>query len=154
VTPPRKKLSIRRSGTKRTHAATHVFSETIPSQIDMVEPVIGRALKMIAEQGCVDGQSTAAELALREALANAILHGNKAEPKKRVQLDCYHEPDGALLFVVQDEGQGFDPEVVRDPTRPENLFRTRGRGIYLIKHFMDEVEFRHGGREVRMRKKK
>lgn len=120
----------------------------------MVEPVVSRAMMVMAEHGCVDGQSAAAELALREALANAILHGNKAQPRKRVQLDCYHESDGSLLLVVQDEGQGFDPATVGDPTRPENLFRTVGRGIYLIKHFMDEVEYHKGGRELRMRKKK
>jgi serine/threonine-protein kinase RsbW len=120
----------------------------------MLEPVVSRAMKVITEHGCVDGNSAAAELALREALANAILHGNKAEPKMRVQLDCYHERDGSLLFVVQDEGQGFDPDAVRDPTRSENLFRPCGRGIYLIKHFMDEVEYHKGGRELRMRKKK
>lgn len=120
----------------------------------MVEPVVSRAMKWMTEHGCVDGNSAAAELALREALANAILHGNKAEPKKRVQLDCFHESDGSLLLVVQDEGQGFDPNVVRDPTRAENLLRPSGRGIYLIKRFMDEVEYHNGGRELRMRKKK
>jgi len=131
-----------------------VFSEAIPSQIEMLEPVVHRAMQVMAEHGCVDGQCAAAELSLREALANAILHGNKAQPRKRVQLDCFHERDGSLLVVVQDEGQGFDPDAVRDPTRPENLFRTVGRGIHLIKHFMDEVEYRNGGRELRMRKKK
>jgi serine/threonine-protein kinase RsbW len=131
-----------------------VFSEAIPSQIEMVEPMVSRALQVMAKHGCVDGQSAAAELALREALANAILHGNKAQPRKRVQLDCYHESDGTLLLVVQDEGHGFDPAAVRDPTRPENLFRTAGRGIYMIKYFMDEVEYRNRGRELRMRKKK
>ncbi|MCL5288990.1 MAG: ATP-binding protein [Acidobacteria bacterium] len=131
-----------------------MFSEAIPSQIEVVEQVIGRALRVMGEQGCVDGQAAAAELALREALANAILHGNKAEPKKRVQLDCYQENDGCLLLVVQDEGQGFDPAVVRDPTRPENIFLPAGRGIYIIRHFMDDVEYRKGGRELRMRKKK
>ena len=120
----------------------------------MVEPVVSRALQVMSKHGCVDGQSAAAELSLREALANAILHGNKSEPRKRVQLDCYQESDGTLLLVVQDEGHGFDPSAVRDPTRPENLRRTAGRGIYLIKHFMDEVEYRNRGRELRMRKKK
>ena len=154
MTIPRKRPTSPRSGPGKKGAATRVFSEAISSQIEMVEPVVSRALQVMAEQGCVDGESAAVELALREALANAILHGNKAEPKKRVQLDCYHESDGSLLLVVQDEGQGFDPAAVRDPTRPENLYRTVGRGIYLIKHFMDEVEYRNGGRELRMRKKK
>ena len=120
----------------------------------MLEPLVSRAMRVMIEHGCVDGQSESAELALREALANAILHGNKAQPKKRVQLDCFQEHDGSLLVVVQDEGPGFDPGAVRDPTRPENILRPGGRGIYLIRRFMDDVEYHNGGRELRMRKKK
>ena len=135
-------------------AAKRVFSETIPSQIEMLEPVVSRTMKVLSKHDCLNGHASAAELALREALANAIIHGNKAEPKKRVQLDCYHESDGSLLLVVQDEGQGFDPNAVRDPTHSENLIRPSGRGIYMIKHFMDDVEYHKGGRELRMRKKK
>lgn len=131
-----------------------MFSETIPSQIDMLEPLVSRAMQVMTQHKCVNGQAAAAELSLREALANAILHGNKAQPKKRVQLDCFHESDGSMLVVVQDEGPGFDPAIVRDPTLPENVLRPGGRGIYLIRRFMDEVEFRKGGRELRMRKKK
>ena len=135
-------------------AARLVFSETIPSQIEMLEPLVTRAMRVMMEHKCVNGQAAAAELSLREALANAILHGNQAHPQKRVQLDCFHERDGALLVVVKDEGRGFDPDRVCDPTLPENVLRAGGRGIYLIKHFMDEVEYRDGGRELRMRKKK
>jgi serine/threonine-protein kinase RsbW len=120
----------------------------------MLEPLVRRAMRVMTEHKCVNGQAATAELSLREAVANAILHGNKAHPQKRVQLDCFHEPDGSMLVVVQDEGHGFDANAVRDPTRPENLLRESGRGIYLIKHFMDEVEYRNGGRELRMRKKK
>ncbi len=120
----------------------------------MLEPLVSRAMRVMTRQKCVNGQAAAAELSLREALANAILHGNQSHPQKRVQLDCFHESDGSMLVVVQDEGHGFDPGTVRDPTRPENVLRAGGRGIYLIKHFMDEVEFRNGGRELRMRKKK
>ncbi|MBI3661522.1 MAG: ATP-binding protein [Acidobacteria bacterium] len=131
-----------------------MFSEAIPSQIELVDPVVCRAMKVLTEHGCVDGQCTAAELSLREALANAILHGNKAQPRKRVKLECFDDTDGGLLLVVRDQGQGFDPAAVRDPTQPENIFRAGGRGIYLIRHFMDEVEYRNGGRELRMRKRK
>jgi serine/threonine-protein kinase RsbW len=131
-----------------------VFSETIPSQIDMLEPLVSRAMRVMTEHKCVNGQAAAAELSLREGLANAILHGNQAHPQKRVQLECFHESDGSMLVVVQDEGKGFDADAVSDPTLPENLLRPGGRGIYLIRRFMDEVEYRNGGRELRMRKRR
>jgi serine/threonine-protein kinase RsbW len=131
-----------------------VFSETIPSQIDMVEPLVSRAMRTMTEHKCVNGQAAAAELSLREALANAILHGNRQHADKRVQLDCFHESDGCMLVVVRDEGKGFDPATVRDPTLPENILRPGGRGIYLIRRFMDEVDYLNGGRELRMRKRK
>lgn len=131
-----------------------MFSEALPSSIALVEPVLARAMKVLMSRGCMDGQCAAAEVALREALANAILHGNKCHPEKKVELDCYQYRDGSLLLVVRDEGLGFDPSGIGDPTRPENIFRAGGRGIYLIRHFMDEVEYRQGGREIRMRKKK
>lgn len=111
-------------------------------------------MQVLSLYGCVDGQCVAAEVSLREALANAVLHGNKSHPEKRVELDCFQKDDGSLLLVVRDEGAGFDPSLVTDPTKPENIFRAGGRGIYLIKHFMDEVEYRQGGREIRMRKKR
>ena len=120
----------------------------------MVEPLVSRAMLTMIEFKCVNGQAAAAELSLREALANAILHGNQSHPEKRVQLECFHEGDGSVLVVVRDEGKGFDPATVCDPTLPENLLRPGGRGIYLIRRFMDEVEYHHGGRELRMRKRK
>ncbi len=154
MTLPRKRARLRHAKPRQKPAAKRVFSETIPSQIEMLEPLVSRAMHVITEHGCVNGQYGAAELSLREALANAILHGNKAHPQKRVQLDCFHESDSSMLVVVKDEGQGFDPSAVSDPTLPENLLRPGGRGIYLIRRFMDEVEYRNGGRELRMRKKK
>ena len=95
----------------------------------------------------------AIELSLREALANAVLHGNGANHRKRVRVECYKQADEALVLVVRDNGRGFDPARLKDPTHAENLFRDCGRGIFLIRHFMDDVQFRRGGREIRMHKK-
>ncbi len=111
-------------------------------------------MTLLGRQGCQERQCVAMELALREALANAILHGNGADEKKRVELACYGHADGSVTLVVRDEGPGFRLDRVRDPTSPENLFRDGGRGIYLIQHFMDEVHFDRGGAEIRMKKKR
>jgi len=118
-----------------------------------VEKIVNRVIRTVAESGKWNGQLTAIELALREALANAVLRGNKSNSRKQVSVDCFQHRDGSVLLVVRDHGQGFDPACLDDPTRPENIYRDSGRGIFLIRHFVDEVQFARGGREIRMRKK-
>ncbi|HEX5854676.1 MAG TPA: ATP-binding protein [Thermoanaerobaculia bacterium] len=89
-------------------------------------------------------------MALREALANAIKHGNGQDATKRVHLEM-EVADSTLRIRIQDEGTGFDPERVVDPLAPENRLKTSGRGIFYMKTFMDEVRFRQvdgGGMEI------
>lgn len=86
-------------------------------------------------------------VSLSEAVNNAIVHGNKNNPAKKVSIKM--EKDGNLLsFVVADEGEGFDPAVIIDPTAPENLDKPSGRGIFLMRSLADKVEFIDGGRKV------
>lgn len=89
-------------------------------------------------------------MALREALANAIKHGNAQDRSKRVHLEM-DVVDKVLKIRIRDEGEGFDPEKVDDPLAPENRFKTSGRGIFYMKTFMDEVRFQKadgGGTEI------
>jgi serine/threonine-protein kinase RsbW len=85
-------------------------------------------------------------MALREALANAIKHGNKLNPDKRVFVRMVVRPGSALEIKVEDEGDGFDAELVADPTAPDNLLRSSGRGVFYMRQFMDEVRFQAGER--------
>lgn len=85
-------------------------------------------------------------MALREALANAIKHGNKLNPEKLVHVLVRVDPGRELIIEVEDEGEGFSPAEVLDPTSPENLLRESGRGIFYIRHFMDAVHFSPGER--------
>ena len=85
-------------------------------------------------------------MALREAIANAVKHGNKLNPEKRVFVHMVLVPGNELRIEVEDEGEGFNPENVADPTTPSNLLRQNGRGIYYMRQFMDEVSFRSGER--------
>jgi len=110
-------------------------------------------LQAVSKKFHNEDELPAIELSLREALANAVLHGNGANHRKRVRVECFTQADGSLLLVVRDNGQGFDPDRVKNPTHPENIFRDCGRGIFLIRHFMDDVQFRLGGREIRMKKR-
>ena len=98
-------------------------------------------------------------VALRECVSNAIKHGNKSDKSKQVFVDFETVPRGAatdLRICVRDQGQGFDPDALADPLAPENLLKASGRGIFLIKNFMDDVRLRRvpeGGMEVVMTKR-
>jgi serine/threonine-protein kinase RsbW len=89
-------------------------------------------------------------MALREALANAIKHGNRQDTSKRIHLEM--DVVGQNLQIsIRDEGEGFDPTAVDDPLAPENRLKTSGRGIFYMKTFMDDVRFRRvegGGMEI------
>jgi serine/threonine-protein kinase RsbW len=130
-----------------------IYSDIFPSSLDSVDPVLQRAMTKLEELGCVNGQREEVDISLREALVNAIKHGNQGDSSKRVELDCFQQQDGAILLVVRDEGPGFDPGSIPDPTHPDNVFLGSGRGILMIRSFMDDVQFERGGREIRMRKK-
>jgi len=99
----------------------------------------------------VAGNEEDIAIALREALANAVIHGNHEDPAKQVYVGCRGGSD-EVSIVVRDEGQGFNPDDVPDPTAPENIKSTHGRGIYLMRTLMDEVRFERGGTVVYMRK--
>ena len=85
-------------------------------------------------------------MAMREALANAIKHGNKLNPDKSVFVRVCVEPKEELEIEVEDEGDGFDPGQIADPTSPANLMRSSGRGVFYMRQFMDEVKFAAGER--------
>ncbi len=88
-------------------------------------------------------------IAVTESVNNAIKHGNQENEKKNVNLTM--EMDDTLIrFRVEDEGKGFDPKTLADPTAPENLDKPGGRGIFLMKHLSDEVKFAENGRIVEL----
>ena len=98
-------------------------------------------------------------MAVRESVVNAITHGNRNDPSKIVFIDYSATPESEpadFIVVVRDQGPGFDPETVKDPLTPENMLSASGRGVFLIKQFMDEVSIRRapqGGMELRMTKR-
>jgi len=108
-------------------------------------------MRLIRKCGCAAEGESDVEIALREALANAIIHGNHENPRKRVYVRFRCEPDEVSL-AVKDEGRGFDINKMANPTAPENIGSVHGRGIYLMRALMDEVRFEEGGVVVHMRK--
>jgi serine/threonine-protein kinase RsbW len=127
--------------------------QSLSSKVAAISPFADQLMRFIVNFRSADGSETDIEMALHEALANAVIHGNGENPGKRVYVDCRCYMDGEVSITVRDEGRGFDSNAVLDPTFLENLLFTHGRGIYLIKTLMDEVSFEEGGAVVMMRKK-
>ena len=120
--------------------------------IELVQVVLDESLRRLA---CDDDTRYWVGIAVREAVANAIKHGNHQDPSKKVEIDLRVEGEDLVVSVL-DEGNGFDPGRVADPLKPENLLKPDGRGIFYMGKFMDGVEYRFrdgGGTEVTLRKR-
>jgi serine/threonine-protein kinase RsbW len=128
--------------------------QSLSSQVALISPFVDQVMRFLAKcRNDEDGQ-VEIETALREALANAIVHGNRENPHKSVYVTCRCTLEGEVSIRVEDEGQGFDSKAVPDPTTPERRLAEHGRGIYLMKTLMDEIRFDRGGAVVFMRKKR
>jgi serine/threonine-protein kinase RsbW len=127
--------------------------QSLPSKVGAISPFVDQLMSFILNFRTADGSETDIEMALHEALANAVIHGNGENSYKRVYVACRCYTDGEVSITVRDGGQGFDNNAIPDPTFRENLLFTHGRGIYLMKTLMDEVSFEEGGAVVTMRKK-
>ena len=124
----------------------------VRSEIGLISPLVDWLTSLIAGSRCVLGAEELVELALREALNNAMLHGNRSDASKLVHIRCCCENSKGVCIVVRDQGKGFDPNNVPDPVAIENLNSEHGRGIHLMKLAMDEIFFERHGTEVHMRK--
>ena len=127
----------------------------LPSHIEAVADAAAAVTDFIRNCGVSEELSFGIEMALREAVTNAMVHGNQEDESKSVEIifNCH---DDELEIEVRDQGEGFDPANVPDPTNAENLLKTSGRGIFLMRTFMDEIEWRNraeGGTAVRMTKR-
>ena len=111
-----------------------------------------RILKDLESYGIGEKAAFEIKLCVEEAVRNAIVHGNKSDPKRQVRLG-YWVDEGVLNIEIEDEGAGFNYGSVKDPTREENLLRNSGRGVYLIKKLMDKVEYNTKGNRISMAKR-
>jgi serine/threonine-protein kinase RsbW len=129
------------------------FYEAIPSTLAALEDVVERLVTLARDVKCDHRHLERVELALREALANAIIHGNRQDPGKKVVVRCFCQPDRGMLLVVEDEGSGFDPAKVPNPTQAECLLETHGRGLFLMRRLVDRVRISRSGRRVTLVKR-
>ena len=126
---------------------------TLAADKNAVDPVVRGIMEIIRKMQCGKGKEDAIELALAEALANAVVHGAKGDPAKIIECDVACEDGRGMLIVVRDPGEGFDPRNIPSPVMGENIFSNHGRGIYLINQLMDEVKFARNGAEIHMIKR-
>lgn len=134
--------------------AIHQVSYTFESSLESANQAEALAERQAAAAGFEADQIQAIAMAVREATINAVLHGNQHDPAKRVHVTFERSP-GGLQVAVRDEGKGFNGTGIPDPLQPENLLKQSGRGIFLIRSFMDEVHFRnlHPGTEITLIKR-
>jgi serine/threonine-protein kinase RsbW len=138
------------SGTVSSMSADRV-SYTLDSTLETVNSAEETASRMAAEAGFDDEEIMKISMAVREAAVNAVLHGNAYDPGKKVTLAFERTADD-LVIVIRDQGKGLDASKIPDPLAPDNLMKTSGRGIFLIRSFMDVVEIHPSqtGTELRM----
>jgi serine/threonine-protein kinase RsbW len=116
-------------------------SYRMDSTLESVNQAEEVATKIAAKMGFDEEDVNRISMAVREAAVNAVLHGNAYDPAKKVTFG-FENTGGSLVITVSDEGKGLNPESIPDPLAPENLLKQSGRGIFLIRAFMDEVRIR------------
>ena len=128
---------------------------TLPSRIDAVNQAADSIAGILSRSGVGEEIAFGIDMAVREAVTNAVMHGNRQDEAKFVRVIAKNAPDW-LEISVDDFGVGFDPARVPDPTEGENLLKSSGRGIFFMRNFMDDVEWiirPEGGTTVRMTKR-
>jgi len=128
----------------------------LPSRIETVAAAAAAVAEFVGRFGVSDDAAYGIDMAVREAVTNAVLHGNRQDENKTVEIVLKSSPD-AVEISVHDQGPGFNPEDVPDPTASENILKTSGRGIFFMRTFMDEVDWLirpEGGTTVRMLKRR
>jgi serine/threonine-protein kinase RsbW len=128
---------------------------TFPSRIEAVGEAAAAVSEFVNRLKLGEDVAFGVDMAVREAVTNAVVHGNKLDDTKVVELKLRNTP-AVFEITVHDQGNGFNPNDVPDPTKDENILRTSGRGIFFMRNFMDEVDWSadpKGGTTVRMIKK-
>lgn len=143
-------------------APAHVMSEpqwtwqyerVIPNDTRAARRILREILQQLRSQGWCGRDLFAVQLATEEALVNAVTHGNQCRPDKHLRIGCRLSPRRVQIEVA-DEGEGFDPDRIPDPTQSERLELPGGRGLMLMRAFMTKVSFNQRGNCVVMEKRK
>jgi serine/threonine-protein kinase RsbW len=123
----------------------------VGSKQEAAEKVFAQILAKLKELNFSNDDMFAVHLGLEEAFVNAVKYGNKSEPEKKVTVKYQIEP-GKVILSIEDEGEGFMPESIPNPTVGDNIYKIGGRGLFLIRSFMDKVDFNEKGNCICMTK--
>ena len=129
---------------------------TLPSRIEAIDKAATAVAELVTRSGIDEQAAFGIDMAVREAMANAVIHGNKLDETRLVEINVKSSLD-TLEVSVHDQGQGFNPDTIPDPTKEENLLKGSGRGIFFMRNFFDEVDWStspEGGTTVRMIKRR
>jgi serine/threonine-protein kinase RsbW len=138
---------------KRSRSSVLEIDFWMPSEARAISPFVDRLMQLIKRSRCVPGEEFDIELALREALNNAVVHGNQENPKTKVHIRLRCRPGNEIVIVVTDQGKGFNFEKLVGNGSTSDPASEHGRGIQLMKAYMDDVHFQRGGSEVHMHKR-
>ena len=138
---------------RRSRQSILEIDSWMPGQIQAISPLVDRLMPLIEGSQCIPGEESEVELALREALANAVVHGNQKDGEAKVHVRCRCGPGNEISIVVTGQGKGFDFINIASAGLSLDPTGERGRGIQLMKAYMDDVYFERGGSEVHMRKR-
>jgi serine/threonine-protein kinase RsbW len=127
------------------------LQKKMEARVEAIPPFVEDVMKIVQSMGCAAGKEREVEIALLEALANAVVHGAKNDPSKEIECCVACDESRGLLLIIRDPGEGFDPASVPSPVVGQNLFASHGRGIYMINQLMDEVRYEKGGTEIHMK---
>jgi serine/threonine-protein kinase RsbW len=130
-----------------------ILRVTLSADRKAVDPVVQEVMAVVRHMEGIEGKEDAIELSLQEALANAVIHGAKEDPRQVVECIVSRDDERGILIVVRDPGPGFAAATIPACTVGENLYSNHGRGIFLINQLMDKVEFRKNGTEIHMVKR-
>lgn len=129
------------------------LSFAFPASVEQIAPVVASIVGLALEEfGPEEAKHQEVGLALQEALANAVVHGSRCDPKKTVRCWVSCDEGEGMIVVIRDEGNGYDPDALPHPKSEDRLEMDHGRGIYLIRNLMDEVHFARNGTEIHMKK--
>ncbi len=147
--PPSAAASLRAAGrgAANTNGSARLRVELASSR-RAISDAVRKIMRVATEMRCSKPHRADLEIALREALANAVIHGNGGDPKKRVIVRCSFSRRRGTRLAIRDEGKGFNPRKVPDPREPDRRLLHHGRGLFLMRALMDRIEHREGGREV------
>jgi serine/threonine-protein kinase RsbW len=129
---------------------TELLNLSMPANSESIATITGAISEILERLELPEQKRFEIDLAVQEALANAVVHGCDGDPSKTIRCKLNGDQQGRLVISVTDPGPGFRPEVIPDPKRAEGLYGDHGRGVYLIRQLMDEVQFERGGAEIKM----